>query len=192
MSIKLSNHYPGHLLVANPNNPRDELSKGVILLCSHNSHLAVGIQINNALTHMTLREVAENIGIDVDNPASRLDRALYHGGVHSVHRVQVIHSTDWRGHTTVQLNKELAITSDISVLNALSRGDGPSKFRATAGYWSWEDGRLDRQLDNTNSDVSHRWEIAPGAADTIFDFNDDEQWRQSLMSAIHHNTTQWL
>ena len=192
MSTTIPNFYAGHLLVANPNNPRDELSKSVSLLLSHSRRLAIGIQLNNSLTHMTLHEVAENAGLDTSDPASRLDAALYYGGVHSVHRVQVLHTPDWQGITTTVINKDIAITSDISILQALSKGRGPSLFRACAGYWKWEDGKLDDQLDNTNRDQSHRWEIANANIGTVFEVEGDEQWRTSLMNAAHYTTAQWL
>jgi putative transcriptional regulator len=193
MSIKLTNNqYPGHLLVANPSNPLDELSKGVILLVSHTASLAIGIQINAMMTHMTLATVSDNIGLDITDPRSRLDVPLHYGGMHGAHRVQVIHTSDWKGLTTVEINKDLCITNDISILAALSVGDGPSQFRPCAGFVTWEDNGLDHQLDNRRDNETHRWEIAPGAADVVFDYNEDEQWRQSLFRAAHFTTAQWF
>jgi putative transcriptional regulator len=193
MSIQLtSNFYTGNLLVANPNNPRDELSKSVTLLISHNKRMALGLQINNSISHMTLNQVAENTGLDTNHPASRLDVPLYYGGVHGVHRVQVVHTSDWQGPTTITLSKDISVTNDISVLQALSRGKGPRLFRACAGFWTWEDGKLDCQLDNHNREESHRWEIAPASTETVFESDGDEQWQRSLINAAHYTTAQWL
>jgi len=192
MSTQLSNFYSGQLLVANPNNPRDELSKSVSLIVSHNRHLALALQLNNSLVHMTLHEVAENTGLDTSSSASRLGVPLYYGGVHNIHRVQIIHTPDWRGPTTTVLNKEIAITSDLSILQALSQGYGPKLFRACAGYWSWEDGKLDNQLDNSNQDETHRWEIADANIETVFKIDSDQQWQLGLINAAHITTAQWL
>lgn len=191
MSTKLTNHYPGHLLVAHPNNPLDELSKGVVLLVTHSSNLAIGIQMNTRMTHMNLQDVSENIGLDISDPRSRLNVPLYYGGIHGSHRVQVIHSPDWKGLTTVPINKDLCITNDLSILSALSQGDGPRKFRACAGYVTWEDCTLDYQLDNSR-DEPYRWEIAQGTTDVVFDYDEEEQWRQSLFKAAHFATAQWF
>ena len=49
--------YLGHLLVANPNNPRDELSKSVMLLVTHNQQNAIGLQINNAVDQLNLKTI---------------------------------------------------------------------------------------------------------------------------------------
>ena len=193
MSIsQFKNFYPGHLLVANPANPRDELAKSVIFLASHNPHMAIGIQLNNSLSHMTLREVADNTGLDTSHPSSRLDVPLYYGGVHGVHRVQIVHTPEWRGLSTVALNKDLSLTSDLSVLNALSIGRGPKRFRACEGQWNWEDGDLDRQLDKSQDEETHRWEISPANIETALDLDGNDQWRHCLITAAQYTTMQWF
>lgn len=193
MSTKLTNNdYSGHLLVAHPSNPLDELSKGVILLVSHTASIAIGIQINTIMPHMTLEAISDNIGLDVSDPRSRLDVPLHYGGMHGSHRVQVLHTPDWKGLTTVAINKDLCITNDVSILAALAHGEGPSQFRPCAGYVMWEDNALDHQLDNRRDNENYRWEIAPGTTDIVFDHNEDEQWRQSLLRAAHFTTAQWF
>ena len=37
--------YPGYLLLANPNNPRDELSKSVLLIVTHTNNIAIGLRL---------------------------------------------------------------------------------------------------------------------------------------------------
>jgi putative transcriptional regulator len=193
MSTKLTNNdYSGHLLVAHPSNPLDELSKGVILLVSHTASIAIGIQINTIMPHMTLEAISDNIGLDVSDPRSRLDVPLHYGGMHGSHRVQVLHTPDWKGLTTVAINKDICITNDVSILAALANGEGPSQFRPCAGYVMWEDNALDHQLDNRRDNENYRWEIAPGTTDIVFDHNEDEQWRQSLLRAAHFTTAQWF
>jgi putative AlgH/UPF0301 family transcriptional regulator len=55
--------YQGHLLVANPSNPKDELEKSVILIVTHTPTLGIGLQINNPHTELSLAKVADNIGL---------------------------------------------------------------------------------------------------------------------------------
>lgn len=178
-------------MVANPSNPRDELYRGVMLLATHKHSLSVGLQLNNRLAHMTLEEVSANAGIDVGHVGSRLNNPLYYGGDCAVGRVHVIHTNDWQGITTVKLNDHLSITNDISVLVALSRGEGPEYFRACAGYWGWPEGRLDNELDNVIN-TAHKWEIAPTDIDTVFALDGDQQWRQALYIAGTHATANWF
>jgi putative transcriptional regulator len=179
--------YTGHLLVANPNNPRDEMSKSVLLLASHTDTMAIGLQINNPLEDIDLQQVAENLHIDYD----RTDM-LYYGGNISMNKIHVIHSNDWKGLSTVRLNDQLSVTNDLSIIVALSRGDGPEHFRACAGYWLWDDGRLDQQLDPRFKGEPHKWETVPATIENVFYSEGPEQWRECLDQAAKHQVQTWF
>lgn len=186
-----SNKFPGYLLVANTNNPRDEMHRGVILLVNHTDNVAVGIQLNNMLTNMTLKEIAVNTGIEWDGEFDEAD-PLYYGGSANSTRVHVIHTPDWRGHSTVMINSEIAVTNDISILAAISRGEGPSQYRACAGHWIWDTDELDMELDPHQKRVAHKWEIAPATSELVFDYEGPDQWRQALLESAHHSAAQWF
>jgi putative transcriptional regulator len=179
--------YPGYLLVANPNNPRDELNKSVLLIASHSDKVAICLQINNPLEDIDLQTVAHNINIDY--PQGDL---LFYGGNISQNKIHVIHSNDWRGLSTVKLNDQISVTNDISVLAALSRGEGPEYYRACAGYWLWEEGRLDQQLDPRYRGEPHKWEIVPSTVDVVFNGEGPEQWREALDRAAKYQVSAWF
>lgn len=169
-------NYQGCLLVANPSNPKDELSKAVILLVSHHPTKSVGIQINNPLTDLDLQTVSNNIGIDFEG-----QDPLWYGGSIGSNKIHVVHSNDWAGLSTVKINDEISITHDISVLAALSRGEGPKQYRACAGYWGWEAGDLDQQLDPKQADkVSHKWETLEATLENVFEGEGPDQWHKAI------------
>jgi len=179
--------YPGYLLVANPNNPRDELSRSVILLLSHTDDISVGLQSNNPMTETDLRTIANNLHMDY-----HADDPLYYGGNMSINKIHVVHSPDWQGLSTVQLNNEISVTSDISILAALSRGEGPQQFRACAGYWFWGENRLNKQLDPRWKEEPHKWEMTPGTLENVFTEDGPDQWRCALDEAAHYKVNAWL
>lgn len=188
--MPIANQFPGHLLVANPNNPRDELYRSVILLITHHEDVAIGIQLNKPLASMTLEEVMSNSNIDCGQ--YKENASLYFGGSQNNGRVHVVHSSDWSGVSTVNLNKEISITHDIGILSAIARGRGPRNYRACAGCWIWQNNKLDYQLDAYNPMERHRWEIADATAGTIFSYDNTELWRMALDDAAHFNTAQWF
>lgn len=179
--------YSGYLLVANPNNPRDELAKSVLLCVNHTGNLAIGLQINNQLVDIDLSTVAFNLGMDFPSNAP-----LWYGGNIASNKIHVVHTNDWRGITTVKLNDEISVTNDISVLAAISRGDGPEYFRACAGYWLWEDGRMDKMLDPRDKEDPMKWEVVPATMDLIFDGEGQDQWRIALERAAKHQVDAWF
>jgi putative AlgH/UPF0301 family transcriptional regulator len=149
----------------------------------------VGIQLNNQLTNMTVKEVAVNQGMEWMINSTE---PLYYGGSHNSSRVHVVHTPDWRGPTTVMINSEIAVTNDISILSAISAGEGPTQYRACAGHWIWDTEELERELNPRVRGVSHRWEITPASADVVFDLDGTDQWRQSLLESAHHSAQQWF
>ena len=187
MNSMTKKKYPGYLLVANPNNPRDELSKSVLLVANHTGNLGIGLQINNPMEDINLETVANNIGM----ACSRND-PLWYGGNIATNKIHVVHSTDWKGITTVKLSDEIYVTNDVSVLAAISLGEGPKFFRACAGYWLWEDGRLDRMLDPKDREETHKWEVTPATLESVFNGEGPDQWRDCLDKAAKYQVSAWL
>jgi putative AlgH/UPF0301 family transcriptional regulator len=185
--MTLKKKYPGHLLTANPNNPRDELTKSVVLVVSHVENLAIGLQIDNPLEDIDLQTVARNIGIEYNKPD-----LLYYGGPHNNNKIHVVHSNDWQGLSTVQLNDTLSVTNDISVLAAIAADEGPEYYRACAGFWRWENGLLDQQLDPRFRDDPHKWEICPPTLENVFSSEGPDQWRICLDDSARYQVSAWF
>jgi putative transcriptional regulator len=184
----IKNNLQGHLLAANPSNPRDELDRAVILLTSHTSGSSVGLQINRVLPELSLANIANNIGIWIDD-----DHPVYCGGSVGVNKIHVIHTNDWQGHTTVRITKDLCVTNDISVLAAISRGEGPDQIRACAGFWLWEDGQLDQQLGNTPAEFDrYKWETVPATIENVFESLGIEQWHNTLEASARMQVSLWF
>jgi len=179
--------YEGYLLAANPANPKDELARSVILLLRHADDLAIGLQINRALTTPTLAEVSERNGIDIMQ-----DEPLWYGGNIEERKIHVVHSTDWMGVSSMELTPEIAVTNDISILSAVSRGEGPEFFRACTGYWLWGEGRMNRMLDPHSTAEPMKWLIVPATTETVFAEEGLDQWLLALDRTAEFQTANWL
>ena len=133
----INDKFVGHLLASSPILYSSDEPQKVILIINHNPQLVIGIQINQEILGQTIQRVSSRIGIPFFG-----NDPLWDGGNLGKDKIHVIHTTDWMGRSSVQLNDELAVTSDISVLTALSEGQGPSQFRACAGFCSWSNSCL--------------------------------------------------
>jgi putative transcriptional regulator len=186
--IESNTPYQGQLIAANPNNPKDGLYGSVILITNHAEHGSIGIQINARLNDLTLGNVMEGLGIQNVNEDS-----MYRGGNMETGKVHVIHSPDWTGLNTLRLTAEISITNDVSILAAISQGEGPEYYRSCVGYWMWEPGTLDAQLSaKSGSEVPHRWEMAPANIDTVFKSEGMEQWYNTLEISAKEQVNQWF
>jgi putative transcriptional regulator len=182
-----SKKYSGYLLIANPGNPDDELARSVMLVINHNSTTAVALQINNIAEDISLMAVGNNLGIDFpfyDN--------LYYGGNINPNKINIVHSSDWAGFSTINLNEHISVTNDVSVLTAIAEDLGPKYYRACAGYWLWENGRLDNQLDPRSREEPWKWEIAPATVSTVFSGSGYEQWQECLAKSARFQVSEWF
>jgi putative transcriptional regulator len=179
--------YDGYLLAANPANPKDELARSVIILLRHADDMAIGLQINRSLPAPTLADISEKNGIEIAS-----NEPLWYGGNIEERKIHVVHSTDWMGLSSIELTPEIAVTNDISILSAVSRGEGPEYFRACTGYWLWGDGRMNRMLDTHSNEESVKWEIAPATIETVFGEEGIDQWLLAIDRSAKFQTANWL
>lgn len=182
-------NYQGQLLIAHPTNPDDNLKNSVILVVSYASPMCLGLQINKTIDHIKLSNICQNMDIDYLG-----DENLYHGGIVGTGKVHVVHSTDWRGPSTVQINDYINVTSDISVLVALSHGGGPEHFRACAGYWTWSKSLLDNQLGlgSKGQLTDYRWEVLPANTEHVFSLDGDDQWAHCVKASTELLVKYWF
>lgn len=180
--------YVGKLLVANPLNPKDSLNHSVILVVTHTPELALGLQINKPMLDLNLSDVGDQVGIYLDST-----EPIYYGGNMNPNKIHVVHSSDWSGLTTIPLTKKLSVTNDISVLAALSQGEGPECYKACAGFWAWEGGQLEEQIESKISKVQHRWEAVPATMDNVFDYGTHlDHWHRVIEDAAKHQVSAWF
>lgn len=181
--------YQGNLLIANPSNPKDFLNQAVLLLVTHTDSIGIALQINAVHEEINLTSIGTGMGIPYIGK-----EPVWYGGNISVNKIHVVHSLDWRSMTTVALNKEIGITNDIGVLSAISQGQGPMYFKACAGYWLWEEGKLDEMLNPRcpNPKEPYRWEIVPANMENVFEIPPEELWMESIKDAAKLKVSEWL
>jgi len=179
--------YDGYLLAANPANPKDDLQRSVILLLRHADDVAVGLQINRQLDGPSLADVSDNNGIYIAD-----DAPLWYGGNMEERKIHVVHSKDWMGLSSVSIYDEIAVTNDISVLAAVSRGEGPEYFRACTGFWIWDNGRMNHMLDPLNVEELVKWEITPATMETVFAEEGIDQWLLAIDRSAQFQTATWF
>jgi putative AlgH/UPF0301 family transcriptional regulator len=172
--------YVGHLLIANPSNPEDELSKAVMICLTHTSNLGIALQLNRIHTEMSLSAVSNNLGIKYYGL-----EPIWYGGNISVDKIHIVHSLDWRGLNTMSLTKSIGVTNDISILSAIVQGKGPQYFKACSGYWLFDNGRLDGHLSKTHDPSDpYKWETLTANLENVFHTDLNIMWEVCLQQAI--------
>jgi len=180
-------NYQGYLLASNPANPKDDLYGSVIIILNHSEKITVGLQLNNKVHDVDLQGVAHGLGI-----AYLGNDPVYYGGNMATNKLHVVHSLDWMGLSSVKVNDHLAVTNDISIIAAISRNEGPEYFKACAGFWMWETGHLDLQMDPKAQNVVHRWEAVPATVENVFSYEEADQWYKVLEDSARYQINNWF
>lgn len=185
----IEQNYAGYLLAAHPKRGEVSLRKSTMLIIDHDASGAIGLQVNKPfISNVTLSSVMQNIGLVSTN-----DQPLFNGGPESSNRIHIVHSLDWFSPTTNKLNDHIGISSDISVLTAISKDEGPNYFRAIAGFTRWLPGHLEGEiLGESPWTIQHCWSYIPANADTLFLYTEIDQWHRVITDASRHQIANWF
>jgi putative transcriptional regulator len=161
----------GKLLLAMPGMADPRFERAVIALCVHDENGAIGVGIGHKRAGIGFRGLLKQLDID---PGQAPDCAVHQGGPVEPGRGFVLHSTDWGGQDSLQVNGPdgvlFAMTGTMDVLKAIAEGRGPSKWIVALGYAGWGEDQLDQEM------TRHGWFAAHADKAILFDTPTDERW----------------
>ena len=167
----------GKLLLAMPGMSDPRFERAVIAMCIHDENGAIGVGVGHKRAGITFRALLRQLDID---PGEAPDCAVHHGGPVEPGRGFVLHSTDWGGQDSVQVNGEsgpiFAMTGTIDILKAIAQGKGPSKWIVALGYAGWGEGQLEDEM------TRHGWFASRTEPKILFDTPTDERWAAAFQA----------
>jgi putative transcriptional regulator len=139
-SINLTHHF----LIAMPNMADPHFSRTLTYICEHNDQGALGLVVNRPID-MTLQALFERLSLPMS--ASELfDAPIYFGGPVQVDRGFVLHEPAGSWQSTLRVGEAIGLTTSKDILEAVGRGEGPSRMLVTLGYAGWSAGQLEHEL----------------------------------------------
>ena len=185
----IEQNYTGYLLAAHPKRTDPILRRGTMLIIDHDASGAIGLQINKPyVSNVTLNSVMRNVELNVEN-----DQALYNGGPESTNRIHIIHTLDWFSPTTNKITDQIGISSDLSVLSAISQDEGPSYFRAVAGFTRWLPGHIEGEILGEDPwTINHSWSFTPAEPEIVFGYTDIDQWHKVITDSSRQQVANWF
>jgi putative transcriptional regulator len=162
----------GQLLIAMPAMSDPRFAQSVILVCAHTDEGAMGIVVNRPIEKPSFDDLLRQLSINPIPPARRI--RLCSGGPMENARGFVLHTTDWSGDGSLQVDDSLALTASLDVLKAIAEGGGPRECVLALGYAGWGPGQLDSEIQQ------NAWLNAPADERIVFDGAADTKWRRAL------------
>ena len=157
----------GQLLVASPSMGDSNFAGTVILMIRHDQDGAIGIVVNRPVGERPLAALLDTPG---EKDATIGNVRIFAGGPVQPEIGFVVHSTDYHGPTTLDVNAGVAMTSSRDILRDIGNAKGPQKSLIAFGYAGWAPGQLEAELARRD------WVVAPGDAKLIFDEEREKVW----------------
>ncbi len=161
---------PG-LLVSMPSLNDPYFQKSVILLCEYTRETAFGVVINRP-SHIQIRDLLAGDTDIIKAP----EAALLVGGPVQPEFLWGVHSPDFSGESTTQLDMSVYMSSVQEILLSLAEGEGPLVYHLGFGYAGWGPGQLDKELREG------AWWVAPLDAELVLGAPYSLRWELVLQS----------
>ncbi len=163
----------GKLLIAMPGmgNPRFEHS--VIYVCAHSEEGAMGLIVNKPSPDIKLRELLEQLEVQVDAGLPRMP--VHFGGPVEHARGFVLHSPDFTSAAhSLEVDERFRMTGTLDILEAIGRGLGPERAILALGYAGWGEGQLEDEI------AQNAWLTCDATPELVFGEADDSKWEAAL------------
>jgi putative transcriptional regulator len=157
----------GRLLLAMPGMGDPRFDHAAIAMCVHDENGALGIGVGELREGITLHAMLRELGIE---PGQAPDLPIHHGGPVETGRGFVLHTPDWSGQGTIEVQPLGALSASLDVLKAIAEGRGPSRYLVALGYAGWGPGQLDGEM------TRHGWFAATGRPSILFDTPAQSRW----------------
>lgn len=158
-SIDLTHHF----LIAMPGMADPHFSKTLTYICEHTPQGAIGLIVNKPID-VTLANLFDQVEITLPTANLRLcETNVLFGGPVLMDRGFVLHQPlgDWN--STLKVNENTGLTTSKDILEAIGRGDGPTRILVTLGYAGWGPGQLEDEISRNG------WLSVAANADLLFD-----------------------
>lgn len=180
--MSASEFLTGRLLVSQPRNQDGHFARTSILIAQHSLSGAWGVVVNRLAKTLTMQNIMTAAGIEYFE-----DEPIYVGGPVEPTRVHVVHSMDWFSNSTLKITDDIGITGDISVLAAISSGQGPQLYRAGIGLAVWSAGQLEGEQSGEEPwSEKHQWLVTDASMELCLTGGGEEQWQRAINQCVNN------
>lgn len=163
----------GKLLIAMPGMGDRRFEHSVVFLCAHSEEGAMGLIVNKPAQDLSFAQLLEQLKI---RPTAEGQEIRVHFGGPVEHgRGFVLHSDDYGGgEATLHVADQFAMTATMDIIQAIARGDGPSRSFMALGYAGWGPGQLEDEL------AQNGWLIGEAQHAVVFGRANEHKWSAAL------------
>jgi len=162
----------GQLLIATAALSGPPFERAVILVAQHNKDGALGIVINRPIGMRPIASLLQAFGADASGVTGNV--RLFLGGPVDPAIGFVLHSADYHGDDTVDIDGRVALSGGPRVLRDIGLGKGPRQSLVAFGYAGWAPLQLDNELREGV------WAAVPEDPALVFDDDRAKVWSDAM------------
>jgi len=163
------------LLIATPDMQDERFYRAVILICEHNEHGALGININLP-SDVQFDEILESLQIN-ENPFSELNQLIYEGGPVNTQCGFILHQPGKPGElefeSSIQVSDSINLTTSKDIIRSIANNHFNLDWLMALGCATWDAGQLEQEV------ADHAWLITAVNDDLVFNHQTD-RWDKAL------------
>ncbi len=163
------------LLIATPDMQDERFHRAVILICEHNEHGALGININLP-SDVQFNEILESLQIN-EPTLFEPEQFVYEGGPVNTQCGFILHQSDKPAElefeSSIQVSDSVNLTTSKDIIRAIANNQFKDKWLMALGCATWDAGQLEQEV------ADHAWLIADAKDHLIFDHH-AERWDSAL------------
>jgi putative transcriptional regulator len=162
----------GQLLIATPALSGPPFEHAVILVAQHDKNGALGIVINQPIGERPIASLLAASGADASGVTANVQ--LFIGGPVDPQIGFVLHSAEYHGDNTLDIDGRVALSSGAQVLRDIALGKGPRRSLVAFGYAGWAPAQLDDELEQGV------WDTVPEDPALVFDDDRAKVWSDAM------------
>ena len=113
-------------------------------MVEHNAQGSFGLIVNKPVGSVPRDKVFDGPGMSGAEGIG--DLTIFYGGPVSPNTGFVIHDGSLKGDVTRQVAKDVSVSDQKFIVEALARGEGPDRYLFIVGYAGWAAGQLESEL----------------------------------------------
>jgi len=158
----------GQILIAMPWMSDERFARTLIYLCAHSADGAMGIVLNQLVSHVSFPELLVQLDVipasqQIRLPSPAREMKVHRGGPVETGRGFVLHSADFTiANSTLPIDDGICLTATLEILQAIAAGEGPAQALLALGYAGWAPGQLENEIQHNG------WLTVPADEELIF------------------------
>lgn len=164
--MKLTNQ----LLIATPDMQDKRFSKAVILICEHNEHGALGINLN-LHSEVSFNDILDSL--QMSPTYSQDQHTIYEGGPVNTQCGFILHQSARTFDSSIDVSSSISLTTSKDIIKAIAYEQFEDKWLMALGCATWDGGQLEQEI------ADNAWLISPCEDKLVFD-HDHNKWDMAL------------